>query len=346
MGRLSSKKTIQSLSDRVKQLENLLKEYGIEVPPSTTTADESPANKDIGWTIDEDTQKQINSDPSQNHLTTPQVDKETSGFISSPWTPDLDSFRPPSVDSGNLQQTMESSWDQFLYLDQNEVVTSHTHNLGAVRTNNEIMSTAPEQIFVSENTAYYNDLIDYSSTDIDGNEGNVPDSVRDILPSESFVSLLKRPLQQRDSSREDYNPWSKEQDHIQVISINSQRRTQDEDIMDQLSARMGSFQIAEDGQLRYFGATSNLHILHNGIFFLSRSPARAMRTEGNNVLLRDGLAHRVSVDTERHLAELYFKWEDPAIHVVDEEMYYLEQAKWRSGEDGSPFYSETLKNAM
>jgi hypothetical protein len=58
------------------------------------------------------------------------------------------------------------------------------------------------------------------------------------------------------------------------------------------------------------------------------------------------LSGPVSPEIERHLADMYFKWEDPAIHVVDEEMYREEHEKWNLGVDGSPFYSETLKNAM
>lgn len=124
------------------------------------------------------------------------------------------------------------------------------------------------------------------------------------------------------------------------------RQHDNDEIMDQLSARMGAFQIAEDGQLRYFGATSNLHILHNGLSSLSRPVNRSVRIEGEEVLSRAGLDHTVDRELQRQLEDLYFQWEDPAIHVVDEEMYFLAQNRYYSGEDGTPFYSETLKNAM
>lgn len=116
--------------------------------------------------------------------------------------------------------------------------------------------------------------------------------------------------------------------------------------MGQLSARVGAFQIAEDGQLRYFGATSNLHILHDGLPSISRGYSRSVRFDGEETLARAGLDQQISPHLEIYLEELYFAWEDPAIHVVDQEMYVEAKRAYKSGQDGSPFYSETLKNAM
>lgn len=120
----------------------------------------------------------------------------------------------------------------------------------------------------------------------------------------------------------------------------------DDEVMDRLSARIGAFQIAEDGQLRYFGATSGLHILPDGLSSLPRALSRSVRIEGEEVLARAGLNRRIDHLIERHLEDLYFRWEDAAIHVLDEEMYFLAKSAYYSGEDGSPFFSETLKNAM
>jgi hypothetical protein len=109
---------------------------------------------------------------------------------------------------------------------------------------------------------------------------------------------------------------------------------------------MGSLQIAEDGQLRYYGPTSNLHLYHNGLQSLSRSTIRHVATEGNEVLRRAGLDQKIPLAVEMHLAHLYFSWEDPAIHVVDEEIFFLEKQKWIAGNKNTPYYSETLNNAM
>ena len=122
--------------------------------------------------------------------------------------------------------------------------------------------------------------------------------------------------------------------------------TSPDNITNSLAARMGSLQIAEDGQLRYYGPTSNLHLYHNGLQSLSRSTIRHVSTEGSEVLKRAGLDQKIPLAVEMHLAHLYFSWEDPAIHVVDEEIFFLEKQKWISGNKNTPYYSETLNNAM
>lgn len=117
-------------------------------------------------------------------------------------------------------------------------------------------------------------------------------------------------------------------------------------ILDQLSKRVGSLQIAEDGQLRYFGATSNLHILHNGPYSLHRSTIRSISDGGETILKRAGVGQYVDLELEDHLVKLYFTWEDPSIHIIDEEVYFRERARWKDKRQPSPFYSEVLTNAM
>lgn len=117
------------------------------------------------------------------------------------------------------------------------------------------------------------------------------------------------------------------------------------DIEGILSARMGSLRIAEDGQLRYYGPTSNLNVQSNGVQSLSRSMIRDVASEGRGVLQKLGLDHPVSSSLEDHLAKLYFAWEDPAIHIVDEECFVTEKRRCQEGATSS-YYSETLNNAM
>ncbi|KPM43003.1 hypothetical protein AK830_g3537 [Neonectria ditissima] len=118
------------------------------------------------------------------------------------------------------------------------------------------------------------------------------------------------------------------------------------DITKFLAARVGALRIAEDGQLRYYGPTSNLHAHQSDFQSLSQSTIRHVATEGCSVLKRLGLDYHVPPSLEDRLARLYFAWEDPAIHVIDEDVFFLEKRK--STEDGqsSPYYSETLNNAI
>lgn len=118
------------------------------------------------------------------------------------------------------------------------------------------------------------------------------------------------------------------------------------DMTGSLAARMGSLQIAEDGELRYYGPTSNLHILHNGLQSVSKSTIRNVASEGDLAIRRAGLDQAIDLTMELQLARLYFAWEDPAIHVVEENIYFAEKLKWHNDQSTSSYYSATLNNAM
>ena len=121
---------------------------------------------------------------------------------------------------------------------------------------------------------------------------------------------------------------------------------EDNSITGILSARMGALRLVEDGQLRYYGPTSNLHMYTDGLQSLSTPSFRSVATEGIDVLRRLGLDQEVPLALETHLAKLYFTWEDPAIHVVDQETFFAEKRRCLLHDTGSPYYSETLNNAM
>lgn len=149
-------------------------------------------------------------------------------------------------------------------------------------------------------------------------------------------------LHPNNGTRSDISP---QQEELTVDCGTSGREDTGSDLEDILSARMGLLRLSEDGQLRYYGPTSNLNIQNNRTHALSRSTIRDVSAEGKNVLGKLGLNHPVSLASETHLAKLYFSWEDPAIHVVDEEAFFREKEKYLSGTN-SPYYSETLNNAM
>lgn len=116
-------------------------------------------------------------------------------------------------------------------------------------------------------------------------------------------------------------------------------------LIDQLAGRMGSLQIAGDGKLRFFGATSNLHILFTGDR-RSASGRGGTNQDPQAVLDRAGVGDVIDAELESHLLRLYFAWEDPSIHVVDEAVFYRDRAKCKIHNTSSDFYSETLTNAM
>lgn len=175
-------------------------------------------------------------------------------------------------------------------------------------------------------------------------EGNAPAAFEHLAQGQMASDSLAQNSVLTDDPKIE---WFSESHRVAAdIPAEPQTRNDTDDIMDQLSARIGSFQIAEDGQLRYFGATSNLHILQDGLSSISRPVNRSVYAEKELVLSRAGLDRKVDREFRRHLEDLYFQWEDPAIHVVDKEMYFQAQSAYISEDIETPFYSETLMNAM
>lgn len=116
--------------------------------------------------------------------------------------------------------------------------------------------------------------------------------------------------------------------------------------VDLLSERLGSLQVAEDGQLRFFGPTSNLHIAHVGPFPLVETAISSIHGQEQDILRRACLDQCVDDDLEEHLLQSYFCWENPNIPVVDEATYYKEREIYRRAGLPSHRYSELLTNSM
>ncbi|USP78019.1 putative nitrogen assimilation transcription factor nit-4 [Curvularia clavata] len=117
-------------------------------------------------------------------------------------------------------------------------------------------------------------------------------------------------------------------------------------LVDQLTGSLGSLRLAEDGQLRFYGATSNLHLLVSGTRATTNARTTVNRVEIQATLDAAGVGHLVDPELEEHLMKLYFCWEDPSIHLVQEDIFYRERRKCKSGDYASKFYSEVLVNSM
>ncbi|KAJ5928925.1 hypothetical protein N7466_007881 [Penicillium verhagenii] len=119
------------------------------------------------------------------------------------------------------------------------------------------------------------------------------------------------------------------------------------DVIEQLSNRIGTLKIAGDGHLRFYGATSNLNLVDVSATQQRQRPdARTVRHDGQDILNHLRVGQPVDQALEDHLVELYFTWQNPSIYVVDKDMYMTARLKWRNELDDTPFYSEVLTNAM
>ncbi|OJJ45437.1 hypothetical protein ASPZODRAFT_153088 [Penicilliopsis zonata CBS 506.65] len=119
------------------------------------------------------------------------------------------------------------------------------------------------------------------------------------------------------------------------------------EVIEQLSHRIGTLKIAGDGHLRFYGATSNLNLVDVSATQQRQRPdARTVRQDGQDILNHLRVGQPVDQAMEDHLVELYFTWQNPSAYVVNKEMYMIARSKWRTEMDETPFYSEVLTNAM
>ncbi|KAF2012999.1 hypothetical protein BU24DRAFT_494892 [Aaosphaeria arxii CBS 175.79] len=119
----------------------------------------------------------------------------------------------------------------------------------------------------------------------------------------------------------------------------------EEELVERLSYRMGTLQVEPNGQIRYYGATSNFNLIE--------MPAsdnltihRTVRNNGAESLSLLGLNKEVPPEIEAHMINLYFTWQDPSFHVVDRAMYEQAKMKWEDDKEDTPYYSEALRNSM
>ncbi|KFY74649.1 hypothetical protein V499_05312 [Pseudogymnoascus sp. VKM F-103] len=328
--KLSHKRTIQSLNNRVVFLENLLRSHGIEVPPDTSVeagnlsappvSHEYERNQDDGGVnyaaLPNFNEHAFMAELNPELTNAIQFEKSVEGLFG---MNEIGDFHADYTDVTNIFQSPQNPGHPFYRFNQAD---NRAHG-------------DEEQLATGE----YDDILDEPDT--------VAGQGAPILMPQSM-------LQSTNDLRRGNTTTGGQIDGSQAIllspshnsSADHDEQSDDDEVVDQLSARIGTFQITEDGQLRYYGATSNLHILQNGLSSLPRAVHRSIRLEGEEALTRAELNQGIDSDLEKHLEDLYFRWEDPAIHVVDEEMYFLAKSAYYSGEDGNPFYSETLKNTI
>ncbi|XEV01239.1 hypothetical protein FSHL1_006526 [Fusarium sambucinum] len=123
--------------------------------------------------------------------------------------------------------------------------------------------------------------------------------------------------------------------------------TEEEDTSEvtrQFSERLGTLLPSPSGGWRFYGATSNLHLVHSdtGHVFLDDRQPRSTETS----LDAAGLGQKVDEKLVRHLTTLYFTWQNPSLRVVDQVAFEAarNQALSSSKEDG--LYSDLLVSSI
>ena len=114
----------------------------------------------------------------------------------------------------------------------------------------------------------------------------------------------------------------------------------DNEIIEQLSLRLGDLYLVDDGTFRYLGATSNMTLAQDWSFRENMTRQRSLK-EVNDLTT----APELDEDLNCHLENLYFHWQNPFLHIVDREIFNHSKDQTRAG-GKSGFYSDALKFAM
>ena len=178
----------------------------------------------------------------------------------------------------------------------------------------------------------------------------LPSGGRTISPTAPVDAIFKSESTPTTSRRNPENIFNVSESQpltdLSPKSVHSQTAEASSPLVDQITGSLGSLQLAEDGQLRFYGATSNLHLLVKGARRSSGRHGLAHPDEIQAILHAAGVDHPVDPELEEHLIKLYFCWEDPSIHVVQEDVFYRERHKCKFGAVRSKLYSEVLVNSM
>lgn len=119
----------------------------------------------------------------------------------------------------------------------------------------------------------------------------------------------------------------------------------EDEVTNQLAYRLGCVQKIHDGQLRYFGPTSNLTLLDLSVS-IGHSTPHFVQRDAQDTLNDLKLNIEVEEVFEKHLLELYFAWQDSCLHVVHSEIFWNAKQKNRKDGSTSPFFSRALCDAM
>jgi hypothetical protein len=149
------------------------------------------------------------------------------------------------------------------------------------------------------------------------------------------TDVLQLPLKPLDVVPEPFEPLAIVRN---PASLDKDTRSPEEieDLIDELSDRVGTLRFGPGGQSHFYGPTSTFNLADAPVY------TRPHRTFDCDDVDPDTA---VPLALEEHLLNLYFTWQDPSFHVVDREMFEKGKAAWWGKED-TPFYSEALSYAM
>ncbi|KAJ5509544.1 hypothetical protein N7527_011687, partial [Penicillium freii] len=326
---------IELLSSRVEQLCLFIRESGLEAPPMPQEKDAALANvlDLLGLT-------EVHSAAGNN-----QTKSKSPNPNSPPARDDLPSDAPISVPPSavGIANDLNSTWDQVSKSPDTTsrnsqpsfAMLSDPHDVSTLPM---ILDTGDLDISIAEQYQPVDDHSDHSLANwdwtLDFGTCITPPSpdIQDI-----GIEPLQSPGEQFERRPEPFEPATV---HTPPSLDNDTRSTEDiEDLIDELSDRMGTLRFGPGGRARFYGPTSTFNLADAPV------PINTQKQRTVDYLDDTEYDRQVPISLKEHLLNLYFTWQDPSFHVVDREMFEKGKIAW-DGREVTPFYSEALCYAM
>ena len=308
----------------MRELESFIQAHGLGVPPSDpddqATLDQlsslyapEPRELDAG----------DKKHPPQHSLSKPQTTPNADPAI--PTAPTVDMTIDPQV-PGVLD---------LIHIDSCSHNTSQAPETAAgepfvLNTPDFCMGILPFNQAFDVDWVWNHSMVDYLENDIDLDGLQAPDQqVLDLL-SESA-------------------PRSSPSDPSPPTLLIDEESTDDEDqsvVTNELSHRLGSLLMTENGERHFYGATSNLNLARGGnvpVLYANRSD-KGKKAQAR--LEAAGIDEEISRDLEERLIHLFFTWHNSSLYIVDQAIFTKARQEFEQGKQSTLFYSPFLMNAM
>lgn len=312
--RVSLRKTIEAFSGRVTQLTDFILAHGLEVPAIKHT-EHATLIKELTTAYGSSSTELSAPSDNPGYITIP------SDFDMVDAVPDEPAIDHASTSSDQLGVWMDGQDNTFGLFgertDQMPLGSSSTGpiaeadwlwNLVAMDDPNSTFGCAP---------ATTAGLPDASLPMASGSFGHILEN------SPQFAST--QPVIDGDISND-------EEDHAAVTSA--------------ISDRLGRLLKSSKGEWRFYGATSNMHLVGSRHIAESQETRSSYKAQVLERLESLNLSQDIPLEICEHFIKLYFTWHNASVQIVDEDMFAAAEGIHRTQGTHTAFYSEVLLNAM
>lgn len=162
------------------------------------------------------------------------------------------------------------------------------------------------------------------------------------------AALLDAPFANGSQSLDDILTGNGDGPQAQAITDGETSNDEEEhsEVTSAISERLGRLLGSGSGDWRFYGATSNLHLVHSRHVMVSRNRRASYPEQAFAKLQALGIAHNISQDVRNHLIDLYFTWHNASLQIVDQDAFSAAQQTYLTEGTYTSFYSDFLADAM